>query len=254
MNLASKKLKLIILDLPYDSIVSSDFTRQIYSKMMSLKIRGYQRDYPYGVLPFDNTDLFSTHKIVCEEQGDGSFEPVLAYRSITLERCNKFSINLPIFNIAKECDNFLYARSISNVIDNFKAHPHKLSYDSIWTLDPKYRSDKSMGLFFKDVMTAIHVLYHEQMQIPYVLAGGVHRFKLERTYHYWGYENLKWLGEVLPPHPLKHLSNQETGSMFFLKSFSEEAKKVAESFRWLWDDRIHISSESNEITKKKEAA
>ena len=84
--------QLVILDCPYDTWDSQE-TRELFVKVVGLKLKGYLMSYPYGTLPVDTNDFVGTHHLICEKL-DGQWVPVMGYKSITLSRCKQHQLTI----------------------------------------------------------------------------------------------------------------------------------------------------------------
>jgi hypothetical protein len=91
------KLKIIVLNSPYDTI-QNPLTQSLLAKTIAMKIAGYRKHYPYGVLPADSYDFVATHLILCEEN-NGDYEPLMGMKFTTYERCKIHNLEFPILHI-----------------------------------------------------------------------------------------------------------------------------------------------------------
>jgi hypothetical protein len=89
-------LQIVVLESPYDNM-NDPLVRDLFSKIVQLKIEGYRLVYPYGVLPVDSYDFIATHHLVCREI-NGSYQVLMGVKYITLKKC--LTHNLPFPGIA----------------------------------------------------------------------------------------------------------------------------------------------------------
>ncbi|MBI3542098.1 MAG: hypothetical protein HY075_02325 [Deltaproteobacteria bacterium] len=241
------KLRIVVLECPYDTRKTDPRTWSLLTKNFDLKLDGYQREYS-DPLPVDGTDLVACHQIVVREEG-ASLVPLMAYRSITAERCRRFHMPFPLLAQFRELGLVEHAEAVSEVLARAAKSNLDVCWDSSYTISPLARADEALANELRDVMRAMHVLYHQAMGDHEVLAGGVLKFKMDRLYQFWGYEVLKLAGRELGPIRLPSLGN-ELGLAFHLSgAFSELARAHAEKFRALWDSRIQIGTDDRRIAK-----
>lgn len=127
------KLKLIILEQPYYCLDSS-FVRDIYSKILDMKIRRYRQDYVDGVNPIGVDDLFSTHFVLCEEKGK-EFFPILALKYVMNKDCKKFHSHFVISEITKSLPDVNYV--INKEIDDNSAYVSSLAVSPDYQHNPR---------------------------------------------------------------------------------------------------------------------
>ena len=51
-----RNIRLVVIDCPYESW-HAPFPRELFAKMVDLKLRGFKSHYSHGVLPLDTTDF-----------------------------------------------------------------------------------------------------------------------------------------------------------------------------------------------------
>jgi len=234
----SDSLKIVVINSVYDTIKTSPQVLELFPKIVKLKLEGYEAEYPYGVLPLDTSDFICTHYAVCKKTSTG-LTPLMAYRSITWEKCVEHFLEIPALKLARYgTENHI--KSISEKLEHLSNQKSRVSYDSSFTIHPSIRNNKDKRDLLKNIMLSMHVLAHQDYDIPYIFAGGVERFKMEKMYHFWGYQDLSWKGEKLPPVYPEFVLKEPT-SIFFCDSFSKEGVSIAKEFKSYWDNRIEIS-------------
>lgn len=231
-------IHLVELDCPYDSW-DEPKTKDLFHKAVSLKIRGYQAEYPYGVLPIDTSDFVGVHHLVCEERSDG-LQPIMAYRTITSSRCKAHRMGFPPLTLMQLLKLPSHEIAIRNLLVEVEAANRVVGYASSLTIDPNYRGDPLL----KEILKATHVLYHREAGIRHVVGGGVLRFKVDSLYSFWGYDRLSYENIELPPVEVPFVMNEVTG-FFVLRDFSQQSLDFAEQYRALWNRRVRILPKSD---------
>lgn len=223
------KLKFIVLKNYYDNVQNS-VAVDLFSKVMSLKIKGYKRAYSYGVLPVSTVDFISDHLCLCIEK-NGLYFPIISYRSTDFDLCNKFNINFPLFDLCKNSDS--HTSYANEKIMSMRMQNRKIIYDSSLTYD--FHMVKRLKINPEEHIRAMHTFYHNEIlkDSHGTFAAGTVRFKMQRYYLFFGYEHFNIKGEKLPPVTAKFVENDDT-ELYFMDKLSEQA---LEQYRTIsWDD------------------
>lgn len=244
------KFKVVVLECPYDSWKNPTM-REMFVKLIDLKFDGYRKEYPYGVLPVDTTDFFATHHLVCEETESGLL-PLMAYKTVTLDRCKLHNSTLPVLNLANVCGIPKHASAIREIISRCESTGAGLSYDSSWTIHPDARKDESKTRELRNIMMAIHALHHEEAKTGEIISLGALRFKMEKLFGYWGYSKIALGTDVLDPFRVPSYFNEEVIMIHMKGGFSKESLDFAETYRSAWTNRLIVGAP--ETAKKRAAA
>lgn len=228
------KLRIVVIHNPYDTF-QEPLVKDLFSKMVELKLKGYRAEYPYGVLPVDASDFVAAHQMVCIESRSG-FVPIMGYKSTTLEKCQIYNMVFPALNLVRQAGATPHDKAVEAIVANCK-NPAELTYTGSWTVDPSVKRNPALATQLKHLFKTMYVLYHLENSIHQIIAGGTLRFKTEKLIERWGHEPLTYNGEKLPTIRVKHLLNEEVLVMH-LKKFTEEAKVIDEESLALWQDRI----------------
>lgn len=246
MDTELKDLKLVVLDSAYDNW-SDPFTLEMFSKLVQLKLTGYQNDYPYGVLPIDATDFVGTHFMVCKSQA-GSLSPVGAYRVVSIGKCRQHCLGFPLQSLLKIIGSSRHLAAVERIIKNCDEKKMELAYSSSWTLAPETRNDPDFRDTINRVIFASHVGHRYVHGFDRGLAAGVIRFKTERAFAFLGYEPLKDSEDVLSGVNFPFLFDEPV-NLFYLKDFSEMAKRNFSTLESVWANRIEISAKPDRYKK-----
>ena len=74
--------------------------RELFGKILHLKCKGYSGKYSPGTIPFDVSDFYSYHLILCLE-GQGALEPVAGYKILPFTHCQIHNSEFPIISLIK---------------------------------------------------------------------------------------------------------------------------------------------------------
>lgn len=229
--------RILVLDCPYDSWETPE-TKEWFGKIIELKLKGYRREYPYGVLPMDTSDFIATHLIIAKDSEAG-LEPVMAYRSVSQDRCQKHSISLPVLSLMKQLAAAEHAAEIQKIIDHCASEKTRLCYASSLAVAEEYAGHPEL----KEILKMVNVCHTREDKVSEILAGGVLRFKMDRFYSFMGYNKLAHNGSPLEALKIPFACNELTG-FFHLKEFSDEAKEIAKKYEYLWAERIILGKPS----------
>ncbi len=236
------KFKIVVLesfiDCPNDLLA-----KDMLAKILELKLFGYRHSYQNNYLPISTQDFFCDHLIVCVEKKDELW-PVSAFRTVTLEKCEKHNEKFPIIatfdHIGKNA-----SKHKTEAMKIIGANKEPIYYGSSLTALPEYRGDKELA----DIIVAINVLFHMEKKASIVFGAGADKFKMHRYYYSWGYKDLG--DKKLPSLVIPHLDNS-LASFYYCDQFSDSSKATALKLQSLWDDRIII--DKDRLLEKKKAA
>ncbi len=248
------KYKMIVLDCPIDSM-SDPFSREIFSKIIDLKIRGYSRVYEYGMLPVDTSDFVATHCATFEIINN-EYIPLMAYKTTPLSRLKVFNLHNPLVAIAKYNNSEKHAQIVEEFVEKNNNLGFEVYYNGGFTISPDIIKDPIKRKFAWDMMTSFHAFNGEYNQSPKVIGGGTVRFKMEEKYEHMGYKAMYYNGEKLPPLPVFFAHNDLT-QFIQIEETPEEAKKISSNYQELWEDRLIINKDylsENTYNIRKKAA
>lgn len=228
-------LRIVVLDNAWMKW-SNPEVREFFCKIVGLKQAGYGKEYPESVLPVDASDFVGTHFAVCID-GRNGLEPVMAYRSITKARADAYTQTLGGLHFVQSLGAIEHEQAIKNILEDCERRGVNISYDSSWTIRPDIREDRELTLHLREIMQAMHTLYHAGSEVPEVIAVGATRFKMERLYEYWGYNALSLNGKELSRLTAPSHAGSEA-IVFHLAKIADRAVEDAHRFRSMWDERI----------------
>jgi hypothetical protein len=236
-------LKIVIIESPYDCW-NEDEIGSLFRDMIGVKLRGYGREYKYGVLPVDAADLISTHMAVCFQDETGKLKPLMALRWTSLQKCRLHFLNFPGMSLLQQADRPEHVKILEEKIEALNRRNGDLFYAGSLSIDPELKTGKEQSLMLRELMTTMFVLYKKQHPGSELMAGGTVRFKMDQ-----------WLSAVghAPLHEepinVKHLGG-ELVKVMYLQEFSFEAHRIARKWQSLWDDRLILGADQNTAKKK----
>jgi hypothetical protein len=237
--------QLVILDSPIENWDDSD-TQNVFTKMVTLKKKGYESCYQQGVLPVDTSDFFATHVVLFEKNTTQDLMPVMGYKTISFNKCQDFNQTFPglaLVTNSKMPDHIEVVKSIMARCENEKRN---LAYLGSWTKNPQYVAPVNVNL--KDAFRAFYRLVYREQNVHEVLIGGTLRFRTEKLFFELGHRPLELNGEPLPPIHVAHLVKEPVLVMHSAK-FKDNVTQAAEkAWAEVWENRIEIGLNS-EIKK-----
>src|SRR5690348_11158985 len=128
------QLRFVIIDEPihvYDPVACSLWQRALWAKEL-----GYRNEYSTSILPMSTDDFFGSHLIVAEELPDGGLEPVVMYKSVRRSQAVRFGVPFGAEALLKGT-----TAEGSGRLKEILSDPSEISYDSSWSVNPKYKND-----------------------------------------------------------------------------------------------------------------
>jgi len=222
----------------------------LFNQILTMKIRGYQSEYPDGVLPVDTSDFMAYHHVVCLELKN-ELRPIMGFKTTPISRSERHRLTFPAISLAQQAGATEHVRAIEKIIARCKAEGRELTYASSWTVDPIFRKDRESAKELRGLFETLYVKGHESYGIDEMLLGGTLRFKTEVIFKNLGHEPLMNANnEPLPLINVKHLFGENVMIMH-AKEFKPYAHEVTAPFQAMWDNRIEISPDSKDATLKK---
>ena len=241
------KLQLVILKSFYDCM-DNEAAKVLFPKLIDLKIKGYQKEYPYGVLPFDTSDFIATHIILCSTENE-EIIPIMGMKSITHDTCKKHRIPFPMYNIIDKSNLTRHKEAIDKMLNSFEAQgrSHDVAYNGSYTVAPFVREDRSFSKECFGIASLSLIKYYQEAQIDKVIAICSTKFKIDRYKKSIGWDYLKWNNEELPDFDCYSLFGEKFVIMDWKVQNAAKSKELEESFGHLWKNRIVIQKEHKDL-------
>lgn len=249
----TKKIHFVILKKPYDTFSDSVETRDFLGKVFKLKLDGYTKYYPYGILPISDVDFMADHLVVCHEI-NGELIPVSGVKSIRYSTCSSFNVPFPAINhlFDSQSDLFpVHKEAIKNWSNQLTQKGEDFVYFGSWTMSPFLsKEDRSI---VRDLNFAIICFFHRHERIRNLInatstTNSVHIHEEKMGFNYLQDKNGKELGTFQAhnfagkPFALMHITGDD---------FLDDYIRSIDKFKSLWDNRKVIGEE---ISRKKDQA
>jgi len=237
----TKQFKLLILESPFENW-GNPLVESTFAKMVTLKKQGYGGSYANGVLPIDTTDFLSTHVLLCENNRDGHFIPVMGYKTITLEKCRQYNLNFPGLSLVQNAKMPVHTQVVQSIIERCEKEQRSLAYLGSWTVNPDYRHRQLLKNELKEAFKAFYRMVYREQNVAEVLIGGTLRFKTEKLFSELGHRPLALDNQPLSPIHVAHLV-KEPVLVMHSADFNEASLEAEKKWRGVWEDRLTIESE-----------
>lgn len=215
----------------------------MFCKMVSLKIQGFQAEYPHGVLAVDTTDFFATHLLVVRRNERGELEPLTGVKIVTLARTDLHRMNFPPLSLALAANEPAHAEAIRLEIERCRSEKRNAGYIGSWTIPPEIRTNQPrLAVRLRTLMTTMVVRFCVEQGISPLFLGGTCRIGADRMSSYWGFRALQSKGKDLPPIRVTHLLGEPV-LLMSTERFSDEVQADIEPFREAWESRLIIGPE-----------
>ncbi len=240
----ANNLQVIVLESPYDTLYSEE-GKQLFSRLMELKIKGYTAIHGRGVMPFDTTDFIATH-IIIANKSDPMNNILMSYKSTSFMACKKYNVPFPFLTLLKTSHKECLSE-MENILLKCESKGEDLSYDTGWTINPEVRDNKKLQSFLKEIVPCLVVHHHDFYKIPHWVTLGILKIKTDQYFFKMG-------AREISSHPiLKHpyLHNTEARAVIAENhQYSEFTMNMAKEFKFLWDQRITIKALTMEDEEK----
>lgn len=232
------KPRVIVIDEPIH--VYDESACKLWQKSLWMKELGYREHYKSSVLPVGADDFIATHLIVADEKPNGSYEPMVMYKSIRKSQADKFKIpfgGLSLLNTTK----FQNDKEVLAIVNR----SGDISYDSSWTINPAYKKSKETSALLRDFVTMFCCYHHQQFGFSRWMTAGVKQFKID--------DYFEWLGghQVLPEFQLEIIDNQYV-RMFYIPdttNLPKEPLAIAKKMDPYWNERIIFAPTDSALAK-----
>ncbi len=242
MHLVDHGLKIVVLKRPYDTYRDSKEMRDLLSLVFKLKLDGYSKYYPYGILPISDVDFIADHILMCRYNGD-MLVPVSGFKSIKYSECLKFKIPFPIaqHKFGQETGKFSnYISGINNWMESLSSLNIDFAYNLSWTIQPEI--EKAVRNTIRELTFALMYFHYNNEGIKNVINStaalrgiNAQEERMEMQYLRGGdgtklgaFESPTFFGQ---PFYIMHTKQSGFGELFI---------KDCEKFQHLWDSRSII--------------
>lgn len=238
------KLKMVILKGSAEiwSQCEDNGFKNLFYKMVQLKLRGYEAEYPKGVLPVDSTDFFADHILICEES-QGELIPLSGIKSTTLKESRFRKVSFPGLSLVQAAQATPHIEAMEKLIEHCLDHDKNLAYTGSWTILPEVRKNRPLTQEITRHFHAAYIFHHLENEVDEIITGGTMRFKADQFFGKMGHDLFCFQDQPLKPIHVKHLFGEKV-QILHLKKFRNEALEQAQLLKDCWDKRIEISAES----------
>lgn len=249
MNEYFEKYNIIIIYNTYDIYDKDAKVRKYLSDTWSMKLRGYQKYFPYGVLPIDQYDFLCHHILIQDRK---TKKILLGCKSITQSNCDLYGYPMPI----KEHligENRLRYNEHSQAIDQWIAscarRGQDFGYSCGFTIEPSL--EKAEKLFLTNMFYYLFYYFYNSYEIGNIIQGISVRFKLDQAQSDIGFEYLKYQQRELPIIRTKSYDNVESYIMT-LSNYAFKAEHIEKALRIekLWDEREEFIGKQKLVENK----
>lgn len=234
----SPELVVVILYCPYMNMENRQ-TRELFSKLIRLKNRGYGNRHASNALPLDVSDFVADHPLLCTRESDGSLTPISCSKVITYEMCRYYNLEFAMESCFKAGKLNRHMDLLSTILTDTNSYGRKIAYHGGYTIDPLARTDQESINQIRDLFMGSTYLYLKSQLITDLLGLGVPKFKTEKFFYDWGYSRCKTNGLELAEFPLSFLPGVN-GVMMHLEKYSDNVISMADKHYAYWNERIEV--------------
>ncbi|MEX0799429.1 MAG: hypothetical protein WEB87_04755 [Bacteriovoracaceae bacterium] len=234
-------LRIVTVSPPYDTWKNL-LARELFNQAIDVRLRGFAKEYPYGVMPIDTSDFIAHHNLVCLDHGsEQSLEVLSAFKTVALKKCQTHNVPFPALSLVKLAGTPDHVRAVEDIMENALENKKELVYMASYTMKPQVRNNPVLLRKLREIFNAMYSLTNLANGFDEILVGGTMRFKMHERFARIGHSPLSLDGEELPPIHVEHLAKEQVQVMH-LNAFSKEARAMAEPWLELWNQRINIQA------------
>jgi hypothetical protein len=242
-NEMNSMFKIIIIESPYFTLRDSSLARELFGKVLGVRLNAYLQDYGEGVLPLGKEDFLSDLVIICQES-KSELVPIYSFKITSFKTCETFKLTFPLISMLEDRyqDDVRLAK-IKSFVEN------------------KLRSGKHMA-YFGSRNKSVEVNWDEESA---KILNGIGICALVEASNYFGLDEFV-LFAMLNRNAFKYCEKlgmerllQDTITVDSLghseayimhhTQFSESALAMSKSYYSYWENRIHVGVSANVLKK-----
>jgi hypothetical protein len=243
------KYQIYIIYNTYDLFHNNDVVRNLLADNWGMKLRGYRKYFPYGVLPIDSYDYLCHHIIIKHKASD---KVIMGFKSLTKSNCDRYGYDLPIKQhlINDYGDKYKYhSLAIDQWIAECQNRNQDLAYSTGFTIEPTLPKDEK--IFLTDALFYLFYHFYTTYKIPNILQAISIRFKLDERQNDIGFNRIKYKDLILPRIETKKYDDVQSFIMVldnygFKDGHIEKSLSIAK----LWEKRIEFIGETLDGNQK----
>jgi hypothetical protein len=233
-------IRIVSLECPYDNWDNAQLT-ELFNKMVALKLNGYRKEYPYGVLPVDTSDFLSTHYLICNAKGE-TLTPLMGFKTVSLTRCHLHNVAFPLVSILKTSGATKHEELVTKQLEWCQRGGGDASYAGSWTIDPETRKNRPLVALLRELTITMLVEHYRQHPAARKYICGSVRFKTDKFLQSLGYSPLEREGEPLSTFEQASLMG-DTALALHCSSYTDAANETAYKYRDQWNSRLALGRE-----------
>lgn len=225
-------------------LMDHSLPRIIFPGMIDLKTKGYKQEYPQGVLPFDSSDFFAVHLLLCDITGENP-RPVLGFKSMTLKACDEHRTAFPMLAMLERHDNSTNDRSVvQKILEQYRTsgREEKIAYNGSFTILPELREDRALMKHLWELSFSFLANYYSEYGIEHVLAVCATKFHVNQRKESVGWKYIKGEQDYLAEYQCRALFGAPLVPME-LHTSHPDCQKSRIPFKEMWEQRLVLSKE-----------
>ncbi len=238
LTIAGLPVEIVILRCPYMNM-NDPQTRDLFTKMMHLKYKGYGNRHNEGTLPLDATDYIADHPLVCVRDEKLGLIPITGSKVVNYTSCRFFNMDFALESAFKKGNNKTHLDEMYSIISKAQANKTRIVYHGGYTIDPEIVKTEQERAVARELFIAATTLYFQENEITELLGFGVPKYKTELFFYQWGYERCKVNGIELEAFPVYFLPGCD-GILMHLKHFSPTVLNLSDKYKFLWKNKKEI--------------
>lgn len=234
----TNRFQVVVLKSPYDFMRDKQ-VRSLFSDICDLKITGYSKEYPDGVLPLDASDFVANHIVLLEKTSMGML-PIMGFKSISLGACDRHRVNFPILGMLKSAqDTSAHHSYFERMLADYRARgaADTLAYNGSFTVHPEKRSDEKFMAHMWDLVFFMISSHYITEKTERVVAVCATKFKVDHKKTTRGWAYCEETGKRLERYSASSLYEADLIPME-MTNIRENCQVHADRFKDLWENRV----------------
>jgi hypothetical protein len=227
---------------------SSALVRQLFDKMIALKIAGYRSKYPSGVIPFDTSCWFATHFLVCQVRE--GLHPIMSLQRTTLEHYRRHYLPFGPLSSCMQGGCVRHIDAMQKLVADFSRRPDKLSYTGGFTINPELRHDRELVVGLSRLMVVLHYFLHRDAGAGHeVISAPTVRFKVDSLLS--GYGFFPMLEPDERDDGLLAMQSYAGEKVRFMRvqAFNQKATHSAAQYDAWWNERLLLQRQGDTLSE-----
>lgn len=215
-------------------LFSDEQLSTLFTSLMGLKYSGYSKVYGENVAPYDTTDFFCHHLLICLKEKNNKLTPISGFKFISYGDCINYNVEFPGLSLIKKDAEERLAIDLESRLLSHK-NPYNVVFGSCWTINHDFmkKLNDEERSYVKNLGLSTIINFFETKKLQEILAVGVFKVKTNLLFKKLGFASLG-------RNPVFYQKNigREKVELLSLKKISSFSKKLSSEYNHYWANRV----------------